>query len=835
VSKSKKILLYIISGLLAFLLLLAILGWIFGPRIKEMAVQQINNYLNVPVQVGEIDFSFLKKFPYASVNFKDVNTPGLKTSGNRDPLFKADDVFMLFSWWDVFSDDLRVKTISIENARCNLFVDKNGVENFDIFKKSSGSSNSFNLDLEQIVLKRTAVRYHSINVKHDFSFYADDMNWKGHFTSDVFDLSGKGDVLVERFQTGDVNYLNNKETKLDIAIHIDTKRKLYEIKESSLKIAAIEFVVDGFFRNEKNQSFVDLKVKSKKAGLKELFSLVPGVYTEKLSNYNYEGIVQFALQIRGQIDAKNTPLVTAEFSTDKASLAPKDSPYSLKYISFKGSYTNRISSARPVERLQISNAAGMLENQPLNFTLLLEDFAHPWINLSANSTMNLEVVSRFYKPDTLDLMWGQVKVNAQIKGKIGETESWISSGNVELKDAGFRLKKSNIEFSGFKGLIFLMGNRLTLKAMEGKAAGSDFKIDGEFDNVYAYLLSKTEMVSGDARLISRNLDLNELLEDQSSKANADTVYRLDFSPRVRLQLGLQIGVLSFRKFQAWQVKGNLNLKNKILSGNPISFKAFEGSLNLTGSINASASDSVLISCDAQLIKLDVKEVFTQLGNFGQDVIKDVNVKGKLTAQVQFASTWSKDLHCNFNRIYARSHLLIEKGELINFEPMLALSRYLKSADLKNIKFETLQNEIEIKNQIIKIPSMEIKSSVMDLNASGTHSFENIVDYKLQLDLAQILGKKVREQNTEFGTIEDDGLGRMRLFLSMTGPLSNPKITYDRKGIEQKIVQDIKNEKQDIKKMLNEEFGWFKKDSTVSKVKVKEPKKQEELELELDPD
>ena len=212
---------------------------------------------------------------------------------------------------------------------------------------------------------------------------------------------------------------------------------------------------------------------------------------------------------------------------------------------------------------------------------------------------------------------------------------------------------------------------------------------------------------------------------------------------------------------------------------------------------------------------------------------DKNVKGKLTATAQFVSTWSKDLHCNFNKIYARSNILIENGELLNFEPMLALSKYLKSADLKNIKFETLQNEIEISNQVIKIPSMEIKSSVMDLTASGTHSFENIVDYKLQLDLSQLLGRKVKAQNSEFGTIEDDGLGRMRIFLSMKGPLANPKITYDRKAIEQKIVQEVKQEKQDLKKILNKEFGWFKKDTTVNKTPVNTPNKKEELELELD--
>jgi hypothetical protein len=833
VSKGKRIFIIIASTIVGLLLIFTALGWYFGPKIKEIAVEQINANLTVPVQVGEIDFSFLKKFPYASVNFKDVRTQGKKTSGTQEPLLVAENVFLLFSWWDVFSDEIRLKSISIENATCNLFVDKNGVENYDIFKKSESRESTFNLQLQEIVLKETGVRYHTLQSPRDFSFFAEDMTWAGQFTSDIYDLSGKGNLMVERFQTNKLNYIHQKEAVLDINIHIDRTRKLYEVKESSLKIAALEFSVDGFFRDEKASTFIDVAIKSKKAGLKEILSLIPGVYTEKLSQYDYSGLVQFDLEIKGQMSDKESPLILSTFSTEKASLTPKGTSYSLRNISFKGSFSNRISTSRPYERLQISNATGMLENQPFQLNLLMEDFSNPWINLSAKSKVNLEVLSKFYMPDTMEGMWGQINVDAQIKGKVKESGSWISSGNIELKDAGFKLKKSAVEFSGFQGFMSLVGNRLTLTGMQGKAAGSDFKVDGSFDNVYAYLLSENEMVNGNAHIVCRNLDLNELLEDKSAVASLDTTYRLDFSHRIRMNLNVQIGMLTFRKFQAWQLKGQVDLRNKVLTGNAISFKAFEGSVSLNGAMDAARPDSVLISCDAQLQKLDVTEVFTQLGNFGQEVMKDSNVKGKLTASVQFISTWSKNLNCNFNKIYARSNVLIEKGELLNFEPMLALSKYLKSADLKTIKFETLQNEIEISNQMIKIPSMEIKSNVMDLTASGTHSFDNIVDYKLQLDLSQILGRKVREQNTEFGTIEDDGLGRMRLFLSMKGPLSNPKISYDRKSIEQKIIQDVKQEKQDLKKILNKEFGWFKKDTTIHNTPTPKPKKQDELELELD--
>lgn len=829
VNKKKRWLLLLLGIPSAVLLMAVIAAWLLGPRIKELAVRQINTYLTVPVSVDEISFSLIRKFPYASVDFSGVKTKGAPLAGVRDPLLDARHIYLQFSIWAVFSDDIRLKKITIEDAVFKLYVDEKGRENYDIFRKGSGGS-AFSLELDEIVLHETTVQYVNRIAKRDYALHAKEMMWKGKFSQDVYDLSGDGSLYVERFKSGEVNYINGKDTRLQLSVRMDTREGLYEIRESSLAIADLNFNVDGYFREKGEATAVDLRIKSREAGLRELLSLIPGVYTERLKKYDYEGEVYFNLRLNGLISKNDQPLIVCDFGSANASLRPSGTDYLLNRIRFKGYYTNRISAARPVEQLRLTGVEAQLQGQPLKMDLVMEDFKSPSLQLSARSRVDLEVLSRFYMPDTLASMKGSLLVDARIRGKVSDAAGWVSEGRVQASGVSFQLKDRQVAFEDINGLVALIGNRLTVSQLSGKAAGSDFNIDGTFDNVYAWMLSHQEQVSVVAQLRCRNLDLNELLEDKSGNS-ADTTYRLDFSDHIRMSLGVNIGILSFRKFQAWQVQGTLSLNDKVLSGNDISFKAFEGHLMLNGSMDASHTDSLLIACDAELKKLDVTEMFTQLGNFGQDVIRDKNVKGKLTADVQFASTWSKTLHCNLNKVYAKSKLTIERGELNDFQPMLALSRYLKGADLQKVKFETLQNEIEISQQQIRIPAMEIKSSVMDLTMSGTHSFSNIVDYKLQLYLSQILGKKVRDRNTEFGTVEDDGLGRMRLYLKMKGPVNDPKITYDRKAIEQKITTYVKKEKQNLKVILNKEFGWFKKDTSVTRRVDNQSKKHEELEIE----
>jgi VCBS repeat-containing protein len=211
-------------------------------------------------------------------------------------------------------------------------------------------------------------------------------------------------------------------------------------------------------------------------------------------------------------------------------------------------------------------------------------------------------------------------------------------------------------------------------------------------------------------------------------------------------------------------------------------------------------------------------MFESFENFGQTAVTDKNLKGLATAKIQFASMLSPELKMDPDKLYAGVDMTIENGELNNVETMKSLSRFIELKDLENVRFSTLKNQIEIKNQIINIPKMEVKSNAINITASGTHTFNNEINYKIKLSLNELLSKKAKnakKENDEFGVVADDGLGRTNIFLSMTGTIDHPVIKYDSKSAIQNVRQDLKVEKQSLKTILKEEFGLFKKDSTLN--------------------
>ncbi|MEI6062832.1 MAG: hypothetical protein WCR72_19165, partial [Bacteroidota bacterium] len=164
------------------------------------------------------------------------------------------------------------------------------------------------------------------------------------------------------------------------------------------------------------------------------------------------------------------------------------------------------------------------------------------------------------------------------------------------------------------------------------------------------------------------------------------------------------------------------------------------------------------------------------------------------------------------------------------------STFLKVDDLADIRFATLHNQVDISNRVIYFPSMEIKSSALDLQLMGTHTFENELDYHFTIALADLLASKFKTRNkgfdnqAEFGPVEDDGRGRTKVYVSLTGTVDNPVVKYDKRAMREKLANDMKAQKVELKQVLKEEFKWMQGDTIKKAQQTKEKellKKQEQ--------
>lgn len=824
--------LLVFVGLVVLLVLSAVaVGYFYSDEVKGLMISQLNKRLRTEVVVGEFDVSLLRHFPYASLELSDVLIKEVSEREKKDTLLFTRRISLLFNVLSFYHKDYTVNRVIIAKGLVRLKVDKSGSRNYEFWKTDTASAGQ-DFDLRRVDIRDMHVRYDDMHTGQEYDALLHDIRFSGRFGEERYDMQILGDLLVERLAVDGNEFIRAKEAHVETGLDIDANNSLYAIRKSELRIADFKFSLEGRLIARKATE-MDLRISAGENDLAALVSLLPEKYAGHFRDFSSEGKFLFNARIKGTSSGRSVPDVTADFSIRSGRMTPPNRKISLQDIELKGSYSSKMHGI-----LHIPSLHARLGQQSVNGDLKLTDFNSPFLELHAQTTVELSNLSAFLASDTLEDLSGMAAIDISFAGQIkeiaearnGDLQNINSSGNVRLSNVAFRLKGNPLSFGAINGNLQLVNTDVRVDALQGTISSSDFRFDGMFRNLIPFFLSPYQPTAITASLNASMIDLDELLTNKKAAVTGDTSYKLAVDPRLTADLAIHVGKLKLRDFRANALSGNVHLQEQVLYGQELRFKAMRGDVRMNAVIDVSRHDSVRMSCNADLKKLDVRQLFHELENYGQDVLTDRHVFGTVTAGISFRSTWTNDLVIDPARVKATCDITIENGELKGFKPIQALSKYIRLADLNDIRFATLHNVISIQDRTISIPSMDIHSSALDLALNGTHDFDNNIDYHFRLSLSELLGKKYKQQQTsEFGEVEDDGLGHTQLFLSMTGTVDEPKISYDTKAVRQKLKQDIRQEKETVKDLLREEFKIFKKDSV--KKTTAPVKKKEELEIE----
>ena len=244
-------------------------------------------------------------------------------------------------------------------------------------------------------------------------------------------------------------------------------------------------------------------------------------------------------------------------------------------------------------------------------------------------------------------------------------------------------------------------------------------------------------------------------------------------------------------------------------------KALKGTISGNGFILQNNNKSVLSKGIFNVTNADVNMAFTSFQNFGQNFLKAENIAGSLSGSFSLLLPLDSLLNPQINSLTAEGKYMLVNGALINFDPVKELSSFIELSELENIHFEKMENDFFIRNNYVYIPQMEVRSSAVDLSVNGKHSFDNDYEYHVKVLLSEILSRKRKKNKTkvtEFGEVQDDGLGRTSMLLKIVYKGEDVKVSYDMKAAASEVKNNFKSERKTLKTILNQEYGWYKNDT-----------------------
>jgi len=822
----------LVAGVVFTLLIIATLAinYFFKNQLIQYVIGQLNKQVDTHISIGKADFSLWKQFPNASVQFDKVYAHSsnrymtFHSNKTNDTLLLADKVFLEFNLIQLLNGHYELKRVYIKDGFVKLKVDSSSNTNFNIFKKSKKvPANEFQLELKDLAFSNTWIEYLDRRTSINFLAKANDLHIEGNFRSTTINLKIKTNLLVSQLYVYNLNYLHNKQVVFNGSLNVTNN--IYQFKDAFLNVSGLQFSTSCDINTNEKQS-INMVVNGSKLNFGDLLETLPEKIALSFENYNGKGHIDLHLIVKGAIGSGANPNVNLRFSLANGVLKEKSSGMKLSNIDLEGSYSNGSGNSFQTSVIKLNKFNSNLGCGSFSGNAQMSNFNSVSFSGNLFSKTDLHELKNFLKLDSLEELNGMIESSISGSGKMEKLSEFkfsdlhdlVFAGQIKLDNVGFKAKNSDYNFQQIKGVIAL-NNDIFLNNLSFYIHDNDFLVNGTMHNGIEYFLKRTNELSLKADITSRNLDLSKYFSKDEKKNTEEYSRELLFPDHINLDVKLTVNNFKLNKFNAKWISGYLNYKPRMFVLKSISLETLLGHVSGNGAIIQDVYKNFIIKGQSDISKIDIQKLFFTFNNFSQNVVRENHLRGRLSGKVNFSSEWNNRLVLNKDRLLIDGDITISNGELVNFEPMMGLSRFISLSELKNVKFSTLKNKIYVKDNQVIIPQMDIQSSAFNISGSGIHYFDNHYKYKVKVLLSEVLARKARKakkENTEFGLIEDDGLGRTSIYLSIEGINTDYKISYDSRKALDVVKESFAKQKYELKDVLNREFGWFKKDSSLLK-------------------
>jgi len=838
--RARIILEYLSAFVLISLLLLAIAGVVvvkfYGNDLQAYVMDQVNNQLDSKVNVEEVSVRVFHKFPNTSIVLKDVvlwsshnfNTRDFEGLG-ADTLLTAEKVSVSFNLIGLIRKKYNIRQLEINSGILHLYTDRTGEGNYKMMANNRKKGEDHQINLSQLRVNNFHILLNNHAKQLRSSGLLKQLDLNGRFSKRNTQIKGSLEGFLEEISNKDILYASDREIKAKLTLYVNDS--LYTIKAGQLQLDRIMADVDGTFQaNPADGVEMDLYATARDLEIHEVLDLLPSEMSNPLQDIRGNGILQLYARVTGMASSTLTPRIEADFQTSNANLQWNRLPFSIKNLNLTGTYSNGGEFNPVTTSLNIESISAVIGKDHLSGSGRIHNFYDPNFQFELKGDIHPDQWIQWYESIPLHQVNGTVISDIKVSGSYDRLkprgEKFLAfdiSGGVTLDNVMVRITEEGAPFSALNGTVFI-DNDFWEPSLSGIFGESDFSVAGSGLNLLSFLLDRDEELMASATFRSDRFDLQEVLDNLSGKESGQNA-SIHFPENLNLKLDFIINDFQKERFEASNVRGIAQYDAPWFYIDSLTMQTMEGTLKGAFGMIQDSDGEIFTNVNASLLNLNIQQLFYAFNNFGQTQITQEYLKGSISGTSVFSAEFDTTFTIHTQTILSENDLTIYDGELNGFSPILALSSFIELEELQNIKFETLENTILIRDNQVIIPSMDIQSNALNLSASGTHGFDNHYDYRLRLKLSELLYNKAHgSKNTEFVIAEDESDKRI-LFLKIYSEGSGATVELDREKTARKIRSDLKNEKTELKKILNEELGLFKRDETI----IQEENQQEERE------
>ncbi|MDT0688692.1 AsmA-like C-terminal region-containing protein [Salegentibacter sp. F188] len=814
--------------ILVVVIILIAAPFVFETQIENFVKKTINKNVNAQVEFSEIDLSFFRSFPQATVVLSDVSVIN-KAPFEGDTLALSEEVLLEMSIKELFKGSEEPKSIDefrLNNAYVNIKVDSLGNANYDIAiedttataASDTTTASGFSLDLKHYEINNSRLKY--VDEGSKMSLHLEDLNHNGtgDFSLNESELDTETTALVT-FDFDGTNYLNRNKVALDAVIQMDLENMRYTFLENEAMINQLPLTFDGYVQVNEENNEIDLSFKTPSSDFKNFLAVIPEEYAKNIENVETNGDFVVNGIIRGVVDETYIPKMDIKVSSNNASFKYPDLPKSVQDINLD---------------LQIINETGLVDDTYITFdnvTFRIDQdrFAasgsvrnlmeNMLVNMNLDGTINLANIEQAYPLDMdLDLngiLTADLTTSFDMNSIENEQYQNVNSkGAASIRNFSYRSPEipNEVQISS-ANLNFNQGD-VTVPDLKMTTGQTDITASGTIQNLMGFLFTE-QALKGNFQVNSNTFAVNDFMvaeaeetvtEDSTETSEETTPPQPTGEEAVKIPSFLDV-IIAFNanrvlydNLELKNTTGTIILKDETATLQNVSSSIFDGTIGLDGNVSTK-NPTPTFQMDLNLNALNIAQSFNSMEML-QALAPIANaLEGKLQTTLNLQGNLNNDLTPQLQSLAGTALAKILTAE-VNPDNMPLLSRLddqLNFLDLDDINLDNLKTNLTFNNGNVEISPFNFDVKGINVEVGGSHGFDMNMNYNVNLDVpARYLGSQV---GGALGQLSGENIQNMMVALpvSLRGTFNNPQINLNMQqavtNLTHKIAQQQKEKLQ----------------------------------------
>lgn len=486
------------------------------------------------------------------------------------------------------------------------------------------------------------------------------------------------------------------------------------------------------------------------------------------------------------------PTVDAVMDLSNGYIKDAEYPAELSELGFHGELKDA-DGALTTAVLDVPRFHFLLDGEPMDGSLRVENFDNPSYVLQANGQLDLEKLMQVYPIDSMTLAGNIFIESFETRGTYAAIEE---ERYTDLPTSG-RMRVQNLVYADPEtpktviesGTLTFTPDHMELAAAKGNVGRTDFQLDGDISNYLGYALLENQTLKGNLSLKSQLVDVNEFMGEEeaapasggagSSEAPEEEV-PMEVVPvpdGIDIVFTTEIQKILYDNLTISNLSGIMEVVNQEIDMSDLRFDMLDGQVSMNGLYNTQNPREPLINFYLNVAELSIPKAFASFVTIQKIAPALEKVNGIVNVEFGIKGPLDQEMMPKLEMLDGLGKFQVLRGQLMGSNMLGAISEKTKLANITPLDLKDLKGSFTIEDGFLIISPLDLKAGNTTLTLGGRQSLAGELDYIVTIDAptGQVGQAAVSALNNLAGT-SFAGSDRMKVDLSVGGTSDKPRIT-----------------------------------------------------------